>query len=48
MSAFFTGVVAVLAPSAIAFGWMIWAGGVGEDPDETTCQVVPFVRKQTK
>ena len=48
MFLFFTGFVAVLVPSAIAFGLMIWAGGVREDPDQPSARILPFVRTLPK
>jgi hypothetical protein len=43
MILFFAGFVAALAPSVIALAWVIWVGGIGEDPDQTA-QVLPFKR----
>jgi len=48
MFLFFTGFVAALVPSAIAFGLMIWAGGVREDPDQPSARILPFVRTLPK
>jgi hypothetical protein len=45
MIPFFAGFVAALAPSLMALAWLIWVGGIGEDPDQTTAQVMPFKRQ---
>jgi hypothetical protein len=48
MFLFFAGVAAALAPSAIVFGWMLWAGGIGEDPDQPSARIVPFAKAYPK
>jgi hypothetical protein len=48
MFLFFTGLVAALAPSAIAFGLMIWAGGIEDDPDQLTARILPFIKAHPK
>jgi hypothetical protein len=34
MVLFFAGVLAALAPSTIVLAWILWVGGIGEDPDQ--------------
>jgi hypothetical protein len=36
MVLFFAGVLAALAPSTVVLAWIVWAGGIGEDPDQKT------------
>jgi len=48
MTAFFAGVATALVPSAVGFAWMLWAGKIGEDPDQPTALILPFVKTQPK
>jgi hypothetical protein len=48
MMLFLAGVLTALVPSAIALAWLIWAGGIGEDPDQQSARVLPFAKAQPK
>ena len=48
MMLFLAGVLTALVPSAIALVWLIWAGGIGEDPDQPSARILPFPKTQPK
>jgi hypothetical protein len=48
MMLFFAGALAALVPSAIALAWLIWTGGIGEDPDQPGARILPFAKTQPK
>jgi hypothetical protein len=48
MLLFIAGFAAAIAPSTLALAWMIWAGGIGEDPDQPAARILPFVKGRPK
>jgi hypothetical protein len=48
MLLFMAGFATAVAPSMLALAWMLWMGGIGEDPDQPGALVLPFVKRQPK
>jgi hypothetical protein len=45
---FIAGFATAVAPSMIALLWMMWAGGIGEDPRYPSAEILPFVKGRPK